>query len=148
MNPSVSKEHTISYSSTSLKNEQNTFYDCSIEEKNCYEKTDNFVAQQTNKTVCEEQGYECEDKGNNIAQIVDHNYNESNLCHQANDQPGNAYEDCLQAIDEDSDNKDYLQINVEGDEDMNFQQLIANESNDLQATGEKPSKHNIVSVLI
>ena len=123
----------MSHNITSLHNDLHTSNDNEISDRSCYQKTDNLRAQRTVKSTYKQLVHEEKDKECETVRAIDR---------------GNENKDNLQIIDQDNAEKDNQQIIEQDDECRNYQHLFGNGSNDLQATGMEPTKHQGRGVII
>ena len=106
MDRNISTKYAINHNIALLHNKLQASYDNDINDKNCYQKADNFPAQRSNDNVYTPLAH----KDNEIVQTIDQS-NEGEDYFQAIDQLDNEDKDYLQVIEQlDKEDKDYLQV--------------------------------------
>ena len=123
----------MSHNITSLHNELHTSNDNEINDRSCYQKTDNLRAQRTVKSIYTQLVHDEKDKEFETVRAIDR---------------GNENKDYPQIIDKDYADKVYQQVIDQDDEHHSYQHFFGNGSNGLQATGMEPTKHQGRGVMI
>ena len=106
MNRNISTKCAINHNIASLHSELQASNDYEINNENCYQKADNFLAQQSNDYVYAQLVHD--DVDNDNVQVLNQN-NEDEDYLQAINRFGNDDNDYLQAIDQlDNEDREYL----------------------------------------